>query len=290
VFFSFIVDLNQMISSESSVWTLPNRQADALEVYLLGCVDFESAFHIQQRAVHNLADRNDRLGTLLLCEHPATITIGRDGSESEINVADGDAVARQIGIHRVARNGGVSLHGVGQLTAYLNIPLNRVGLSADEYVNLLGSVLVKTCAEQGVATEFICDQRPGVVGRCGQLGWIASGLARVEPVNQTSGEDVSDYLSRRDCISSCEQINESITTFGLSLNVGADLLLQRLLNSSNGRPVSSLAMHRMQMTPMHKVRESLIRQLANALGYPEFYLHTRHPLLKRSRKKIVQYA
>jgi lipoyl(octanoyl) transferase len=269
-----------MLSSEPTVWTLPERQTHALEVFLLGCVDFDAAIHIQRQSVAKIADRTDRFGILLLCEHPSTITIGRDGSQSEINLSDDDAVAQQIGMHRVARSGGVLLHSVGQLTAYLNIPLDRVGLAADDYLNLLGSALVRTCAEQGVATEFLEDcnndsgstKRPGVIGRCGQLGWITTGI---DP-----GHDAVSTDTRLD----------RITTFGLSLNVGPDLIPQRMIDSSNGRAVSSLAMHRMQVIPMHRVRECLIRQLTEVLEYPEFYLHTRHPLLKRTRQEIIEYA
>ena len=55
-----------------------------LEVYLLGIVDFDSALFLQERLAYEISGRSDAMGTLLLCEHPPLITVGREGSRSHI--------------------------------------------------------------------------------------------------------------------------------------------------------------------------------------------------------------
>src|SRR3954464_13505716 len=65
-----------------------------LEVYLLGLVDFEEVQQLQRRMVYDLGERGG--AALVLCEHPATISVGRSGSRSHIT-AD-DAGLRALGI------------------------------------------------------------------------------------------------------------------------------------------------------------------------------------------------
>jgi hypothetical protein len=41
---------------------------------------------------------------------------------------------------------------------------------------------------------------------------------------------------------------------------------------------------------MPAVRESMIRHLAESLGYDNYHLYTGHPLLERSTRKVYVYA
>ena len=50
-----------------------------VEIHLFGSVEFEAGLALQQRLVYEAAGRGDGTITLLLCEHPLTISIGRQG-------------------------------------------------------------------------------------------------------------------------------------------------------------------------------------------------------------------
>ena len=52
-----------------------------LQAFLLGQVDFDRALTLQQQLVEEAHNRGDGQITLLLCEHPTIITIGRAGSD-----------------------------------------------------------------------------------------------------------------------------------------------------------------------------------------------------------------
>ena len=58
------------------------RDKPAVEAYLLGVVDFEACLALQQRLVYETAGRSDGQITLLVCEHPLSITVGRQGSRA----------------------------------------------------------------------------------------------------------------------------------------------------------------------------------------------------------------
>src|SRR3954453_10405236 len=68
--------------------------ATVLEVYLLGTVHFEEMLRVQRRLVYDVAGDRAR-GVLILCEHPAGISVGREGSRAHIRCGPAELAARQ---------------------------------------------------------------------------------------------------------------------------------------------------------------------------------------------------
>src|SRR5260370_19186128 len=85
----------------------------ALEVFLLGTVDFDAALFLQERLMMDVAQRDGGQGALLVCEHPPLITIGREGSQVDIVCEPEELTARQIEVRWLNRGGGCLCHGPG---------------------------------------------------------------------------------------------------------------------------------------------------------------------------------
>ena len=98
----------------------------ALQVYLLGTVDFEAALTLQRRLVYQISGERS-LAALILCEHPPLITVGRKGSRAHILCGPEELCARRWPIRWVNRGGGCLLHLPGQLAVYPILPLDRLG-------------------------------------------------------------------------------------------------------------------------------------------------------------------
>jgi lipoyl(octanoyl) transferase len=253
-------------SEENSVWTPQRRRSDALEVYLLGAVDFDSAMFLQDRLHHEIAQRDDGLGTLLICEHPPTVTTGRDGTILDLVADAREFESRQIEIHRVARSGGTILHGPGQVAAWPILPVDRRwnGVRPVEPNRAVADFVRKcTTAVCDMASELNVNATPvedgaGAECRCGQFAWAGAA------------------------------IRDGVSSHGLFVNVSPDMLPFRLIRSA--RSVGSMSMQKMSPVPMPKVRESLMRNLADQFGYEDVHLYTRHPLLTRTTRKVVEYA
>lgn len=249
-----------MPSTTESIWTSPGRASDALEVYLLGRVDFDAALFLQERMVSELQQRNDRYGVLLLCEHPPMVSIGRDGTLADLIAEPEEFAAREMPIHRVSRGGGTLVHAPGQIAAYPILPLDRLGLGIAEFQQRLTAAVIATAGEQQVVASPT-QEPPGTECRCGQFGWI--------------GSAVQTWTSWH----------------GLFLNVNPVLDLMRLVRStSNSGRIASLSQQRMLPIPMHRVRESLIRHLAEQFGYEDMHPFTGHPLLSRTQRRVVEYV
>src|SRR3954447_16736143 len=104
--------------------TVPDASEPALQVYLLGLVDFETALRFQRRLHFDVCDGR-MAAALVLCEHPPIITVGRLGSRAHLRSEADDP---DHPVRWVNRGGGCILHLPGQLAVYPILPLDRLGL------------------------------------------------------------------------------------------------------------------------------------------------------------------
>lgn len=248
------------MSSSLTTWSSNGRGSASLEVHLLGVVDFDSACLLQERLVYEISGRNDRLGNLLICEHPPLITIGREGSRAHIRVETDELIARQMDVRWLSRGGGSLVHTPGQLAIYPIVPLDRLALGLSDYRGHLEQAVLDVCRELRIPAYRDPDE-PGLWTRSGQFAH--PGIA----------------------------VKWWVAYHGVFLNVSPPMELMRL-TCPNRRddPVTSLAAEDGRNLSMHRVREAVIRHLADRLGYERFHLYTGHPLLRRAKKKGYVYA
>ncbi len=131
----------------------------ALEARWLGRIAYDEAHALQRRLAAERAD--GRIGDqLLLLEHPAVLTLGRNSDPAHILASAAELDARGIPIVRIERGGEVTYHGPGQLVAYPIVALHERGLLVRPFVRALEAALVATCAAHGV-TASRRDGHPG---------------------------------------------------------------------------------------------------------------------------------
>ncbi len=116
----------------------------------LGRIDYREAHALQKRFVDERAAGSIE-DQLLLLEHPAVLTLGRQSDPAHILASEGELAARGIGVERIERGGEVTYHGPGQLVAYPIVRLHERGLLLRPFVRALEAALVDTCASLGVA-------------------------------------------------------------------------------------------------------------------------------------------
>jgi lipoyl(octanoyl) transferase len=125
----------------------------------LGRVPYREAWRLQKRLAEARAD--GRIGDrLLLLEHPAVLTLGRQADESHVLASSEVLAARGIEVLRVERGGEVTYHGPGQLVAYPILSLSSRGLLVRPLVRALEAAMVGTCASSGVVASRR-DGHPG---------------------------------------------------------------------------------------------------------------------------------
>ena len=111
-----------------------------------------------------LADRRGRgevPDTLLLLEHPPTITLGRRTDERDLWTSEAALLERGFRVERVDRGGEITYHAPGQLVGYPILDLRAHGQDLHKYLRDLEETLIRTLAAFGLAGERVAG-RTGV--------------------------------------------------------------------------------------------------------------------------------
>jgi lipoyl(octanoyl) transferase len=113
-----------------------------------GAVPYEQALQLQ-RDLHERRVRDEIGDTCLLLEHPPVYTAGKRTSPLDRPLGDPGAP-----VVEVDRGGKITWHGPGQLVGYPIVALGEP-LDVVAYVRATEEVMIRTCADFGVATERV---------------------------------------------------------------------------------------------------------------------------------------
>lgn len=214
----------------------PHGAGRALSAHLLGTLEFDALLALQRRLVYDIGGDHNA-AAVVVCDHPAGLTVGREGSRSHIRPNPEDLHARGWPVRWVSRGGGVMLHVRGQVACYPILPLDGLGITAARYLDELQAAVVDLCREYGVVGTPDPD-RPGV---------------------RVSGRRVAHVGVA---------VRGNVTCFGLVVNADPDLEPFRDIRCDGDPvPMTSLAResdHRVRVTG---VRQRLVELVAARFGF-----------------------
>jgi lipoate-protein ligase B len=210
----------------------------ACVVYRLGVIDYGEAYHRQRELIRQRLD-GEIEDTLLLLEHPPTITIGKSGRLENVLVSQEQLTKEGISLFFTDRGGDVTYHGPGQLVAYPIIDLRNRGRDIHRYVNELEEVIIRTLADFSIATS-----RDG--GHAGV--WVKN------------AEIAAIGLS----------VKRWITMHGIALNVNSNLEYFGLINPCGftDRTATSMARLLGRELAMQEVSQRLVAHFSDVFGTP----------------------
>jgi lipoyl(octanoyl) transferase len=170
----------------------------------LGRIPYAEGLAIQSRVVE--ARKKNLIGdTLLLMEHPAVLTLGRNSRRENVVASDEQLTSRNVELHEINRGGDVTYHGPGQLVGYPifdlrgDLPGKRgPHLGPVDFMRLLEEVIIRVCYDFGIPAQRIA-------GRTG-VWTIASGAVQEKKI----------------CAMGIH-VSQGVTSHGLALNVTTDL-------------------------------------------------------------------
>jgi len=263
----------------------------ALEAFLLGQVDFDVALALQQRLVEQSRDRDDGQVTLLLCEHPTLITVGRGGSPGDVAMQSSLVRSRQIEVRWVNRGGGCLMHCPGQLAIYPIVPLRWHGFSVGEFLRRFQAGIIETLDDLNVPSRAIAEQK----GTETYSSRSARGTQcpdrphaeREEYDDNSANHPLSSFTrgvwGRTGQLAALGvAVRHWITYYGAYLNVCPPMGLFRLVKSDpvGQTSMSSLMAERCGPVRMTGVRSALVCRLAERFNCDRYHLYTGHPLLR----------
>jgi lipoate-protein ligase B len=122
-----------------------------------GRVRYADALVLQQQFVEE-RKRGEGQDRLLFLEHPHVVTMGRNGSESNI-LASADVLARTgIDYFETNRGGDVTYHGPGQLIGYPIVDLREWRRDVHAYFHGVEQSLIDALAMFGICAERIAER------------------------------------------------------------------------------------------------------------------------------------
>jgi lipoyl(octanoyl) transferase len=145
--------------------------ARRLDVRRLGRVRYSDALELQARLVEDR--KAGRVpDTLLLLEHDPVFTLGRNARPENVLLAHEALRARGFDVFEVGRGGDVTYHGPGQAVAYPILDLAPDRCDVHRYVRDLEEVMIRACADYGVAAgrirgltgAWVGDMKVGAIG------------------------------------------------------------------------------------------------------------------------------
>jgi lipoyl(octanoyl) transferase len=154
----------------------------------LGLTGYQEAWDLQ-RSLAAAVSQGAVPDTVLLLEHPPTITLGRRTDPGELHVPEG----AEVEIVETDRGGKSTYHGPGQLVCYPILDLKRHGKDVKKYCRDLEQAIVRTVAAYGLGATCI----PGLTGV-----WLESPPRKIASI----GVHISRW----------------VTTHGYALNVDLD--------------------------------------------------------------------
>ena len=179
-----------------------------LLVRKLGRVDYNAALAVQKET-EQAVKAGQQADTLLLLEHPHTLTVGRRGDRAGILMSQELLAARGVAVFETNRGGKVTYHGLGQIVGYPIIDLSPDREDVHRYVRELEEVLIRTLADFEIPA-FRIDGFTGVHTARGKVAAIGVHISRW------------------------------VTTHGFALNVNTDLSFFNLIIACDGEQVTSM--------------------------------------------------
>ena len=124
----------------------------SLELLSLGLSDYQQTWDLQ-RSLFTKRLAGEIGDTLILCEHPHTYTVGKNGTDNlfkHLLLNKAELAENGIQVFEIDRGGDITYHGPGQLVAYPILDLNDHYRDVHRYLRDLEEVVIKVLAQFAV--------------------------------------------------------------------------------------------------------------------------------------------
>jgi len=206
-----------------------------LHVERLGRIDYAAALEIQKQTERAVLT-GEQPDTLLLLEHPHTLTLGRRSAADGVIAADEILTAGNISVFETNRGGKTTYHGLGQLVGYPIINLSPDREDVHRYVRDLEEVLIRALSDFGIEAFRI----KGLTGAHSERGKVAA---------------IGVHIARW------------VTTHGFALNVNTDLSYFNLIVPCEGEPVTSMKELLGHELELSEVEDRIVERFAEVFEF-----------------------
>jgi len=263
-----------------------------ISIVQLGTVDYATGLRLQAQLIA-LRKEDKITDVLLLLEHKAVITLGRNARAANVVASRKLLEERGVELFECDRGGDVTFHGPGQIVGYPIFDLRgfatpagkRKTLGVIEFVRRLEDVLMRTCADFAIPTKRLAgltgvwtdpesgNPHGGTDAEAGPEGGrrgrsVEPGSTGVEAKLAAIGVHVSRF----------------VTSHGFALNVNPELSYFDLIVPCgiSAKPVTSMQQQLGHQLDLNAVSESISRNCGVVFQSQILWVDTIDALLGRA--------
>lgn len=159
--------------------------------------------------------------TLVLTQHPPTVTLGRRGSGDDLRCAESAFADREVSLYRINRGGLATAHEPGQLVVYPIMKLTVKDLR--HFTSELLHVVIELLADYGLHGELKAGN-PGVWVNGGKICSFGIALKRWV-TSHGIALNLNNDLSTFDLIVPCGAATEKVTSLAHEAGRQVDMLI-----------------------------------------------------------------
>ena len=178
------------------------------EIIDWGKISYDEAWDKQRlifdKAIEKKTKGEQPTNTLMWCERPHVITLGKSGNEHNLLLPEKFLKDKGVEFFHIDRGGDITYHGPGQLVVYPIFDLEQFGIGLKEYIHRMEETVIKTVADYGITADRF-ENATGV--------WL----------------DIDNSKARKICAIGVKS-SRYVTMHGLALNVNTDLSYFSLIN------------------------------------------------------------
>lgn len=128
-----------------------------LEFVDWGLIPYAEAYEKQkalfETAIENKTAHETVRNTLIFCEHPHVLTLGKHGLEANLLFPEAVLKEQRVELFRVDRGGDVTYHGPGQLVGYPIFDLESFRIGLKEYIYRTEEIIIHFLADYNIKGE-----------------------------------------------------------------------------------------------------------------------------------------
>lgn len=114
-------------------------------------IPFREAWSRQEAYVRDI-QKGVRPSTLILCEHPPVLTIGREGGEQNVKIDPSLLASQGIDMIPINRGGDITAHNPGQLIGYPLFNLSEFREDLHWFLRSIEDIIMQVLEEYGIAS------------------------------------------------------------------------------------------------------------------------------------------
>ena len=199
-----------------------------IQYLYLGRIAYDEGLRLQAE-IAALVGAGRLKNVLLLLEHPAVLTLGRNAKRANVLASDELLAARGVSLHQINRGGDVTYHGPGQLVGYPIFNLRSLRgpsggrMGAVDFVRGMEEALIRLCAGFGVNAGRIAGMTGVWIGQGTRNREQGTGNEKQGPGSEGRGTSDLQNGPGRKIGAIGIHVARGVTSHGFAFNVTTNL-------------------------------------------------------------------